>query len=87
MAGSYHLCIRPSRGFKGPDFVELWNFRGLLGALAVRDIKLRYRQTALGVAWVMEPFGRGRCALLGGALLVMRVAPGPGASVFRPRGT
>jgi lipopolysaccharide transport system permease protein len=53
MAGSYHLCIRPSRGFNGPDFVELWNFRGLLGALALRDIKLRYRQTALGVAWVM----------------------------------
>jgi lipopolysaccharide transport system permease protein len=33
--------------------VECWNFRGLLAALAIRDIKLRYRQTALGVAWVI----------------------------------
>jgi lipopolysaccharide transport system permease protein len=53
MAGIYHLRIRPTTGFEGPDFAEYWNFRGLLGALAVRDIKLRYRQTALGIAWVI----------------------------------
>src|SRR5271165_2199780 len=53
MAGSYHLRIRPSTGFEGSDLAEFWNFRGLLGALAVRDIKLRYRQTALGIAWVI----------------------------------
>lgn len=53
MAGIYHLRIRPTTGFDGPDFAECWNFRGLLGALAVRDIKLRYRQTALGIAWVI----------------------------------
>jgi homopolymeric O-antigen transport system permease protein len=53
MAGAYHLRIRPSTGFRAPDFVECWNFRGLLAALAIRDIKLRYRQTALGVAWVI----------------------------------
>jgi lipopolysaccharide transport system permease protein len=32
---------------------EVWKFRGLLAALAIRDIKLRYRQTALGVGWVV----------------------------------
>jgi lipopolysaccharide transport system permease protein len=53
MAGPYHLRIRPSAGFAGPDFAECWNFRGLLAALAIRDIKLRYRQTALGVTWVI----------------------------------
>ena len=53
MAGSYHLRIRPSTGFEGPDLAELWSFRGLLAALAVRDIKLRYRQTALGIVWVI----------------------------------
>jgi lipopolysaccharide transport system permease protein len=53
MAGDYHLRIRPSTGFRAPDFIECWNFRGLLAALAIRDIKLRYRQTALGVAWVI----------------------------------
>jgi homopolymeric O-antigen transport system permease protein len=53
MAGGYHLRIEPSTGFRAPDFAEFWNFRGLLAALAMRDIKLRYRQTALGVAWVI----------------------------------
>lgn len=32
---------------------EVWRFRDLLVALAWRDVKLRYRQTALGVAWVV----------------------------------
>jgi lipopolysaccharide transport system permease protein len=53
MAGAYHLRIRPSPGFRAPDLAECWNFRGLLAALAIRDINLRYRQTALGVAWVI----------------------------------
>jgi lipopolysaccharide transport system permease protein len=33
--------------------MDFWRFRELLAALAMRDIKLRYRQTALGVAWVI----------------------------------
>lgn len=35
------------------DWAELWRFRDLWLTLALRDIKLRYRQTALGVAWVV----------------------------------
>jgi lipopolysaccharide transport system permease protein len=36
---------------------ELWDYRELLFFLAGRDIKVRYRQTALGVAWaVLQPF-------------------------------
>jgi lipopolysaccharide transport system permease protein len=31
----------------------MWRFRDVLRALALRDLKLRYRQTALGVAWVL----------------------------------
>jgi lipopolysaccharide transport system permease protein len=31
----------------------VWRFRDLLVMFAVRDLKLRYRQTALGVAWVL----------------------------------
>lgn len=50
---TYHLCIRPSTHLARFDLKELWQFRGLLGALALRDIKLRYRQTALGIAWVV----------------------------------
>lgn len=53
MALNYHLRIRSSRGFAGFNLRELWDFRGLLAAFTIRDIKLRYRQTALGVAWVV----------------------------------
>src|SRR3977135_2368491 len=53
MADAYHLRIKPSHGFHWYYFAECWKFRGLLAALALRDIKLRYRQTALGVAWVI----------------------------------
>jgi lipopolysaccharide transport system permease protein len=45
--------IRPTKGWGVADPREVWKFRGLLAALAIRDIKLRYRQTALGVAWVV----------------------------------
>jgi lipopolysaccharide transport system permease protein len=45
--------IRPPRAWEGLDLSSLWRFRDLLMALAVRDIKLRYRQTLLGVLWVI----------------------------------
>jgi lipopolysaccharide transport system permease protein len=53
MADNYHVRIRPSAGFRWPDFAECFQHRGLVAALAVRDVKLRYRQTALGAAWVI----------------------------------
>src|SRR5579875_1022126 len=50
------IRIRPRRGWRGLDLAELWRYRELLWFLAVRDIKLRYKQTALGVAWaVIQP--------------------------------
>jgi lipopolysaccharide transport system permease protein len=45
--------IRPPRPWEALDLSGLWRFRDLLFALAVRDIKLRYRQTLLGVLWVV----------------------------------
>jgi lipopolysaccharide transport system permease protein len=45
--------IRPPRAWEALDLSGLWRFRDLLFALAVRDIKLRYRQTLLGVLWVV----------------------------------
>lgn len=50
---------RPStRWFPRLDFRELWAYRELVYALARRDIKLRYRQTAFGVAWaLLQPLG------------------------------
>lgn len=47
------LTIRPSSGWQAINLPELWQFRDLLLSLAQRDIKLRYRQTALGVFWVV----------------------------------
>ena len=47
--------IRPSRGFKLPNFAELWRYRELLYVLAARDLKVRYSQTFLGVAWATVP--------------------------------
>ena len=48
--------IRPSSGWRPINFGELWRYRELLWFLAMRDLKLRYRQTALGVAWaVIQP--------------------------------
>jgi lipopolysaccharide transport system permease protein len=48
--------IRPSRGWRAIDLRELWRYRELLWFMTLRDIKLRYKQTALGVAWaVLQP--------------------------------
>jgi lipopolysaccharide transport system permease protein len=48
--------IRPSSGWRALDLAELWRYRELLYFLALRDIKLRYKQTSLGVAWaVLQP--------------------------------
>jgi lipopolysaccharide transport system permease protein len=35
------------------DRRELWSYRELVWVFAARDLKLRYRQTALGVAWAL----------------------------------
>lgn len=48
-----HIKIRPVSGWQALNLAQLWQFRDLLLAFAARDIKLRYRQTALGVAWVV----------------------------------
>ena len=47
------LTLRASRGWTALDLGEIWAFRDLLFSLAGRDLKLRYKQTALGVIWVV----------------------------------
>lgn len=48
--------IRPPRGLRTVDMGELWRYRELLYFLVWRDIKVRYKQTALGAAWaVLQP--------------------------------
>ena len=48
-----HHRISPPTSWSDLSFPELWSFRDLFGILALRDIKLRYKQTALGVIWVI----------------------------------
>jgi len=49
--------IQPSRGWSPLRLRELWEYRELLYFLTWRDIKVRYKQTALGVAWaIIQPF-------------------------------
>jgi lipopolysaccharide transport system permease protein len=47
------LTIQAKSQWLPADPRELWAFRAVLTRFASRDIKLRYRQTALGVAWVV----------------------------------
>ncbi len=45
--------LRPTRGWVGIDLAELFRFKDLLREFANRDVKLRYRQTLLGIVWVV----------------------------------
>jgi lipopolysaccharide transport system permease protein len=52
-----HTHIEPTRGWVGLNFKDLWDYRELLYFLTWRDIKVRYKQTALGAAWaILQPF-------------------------------
>jgi lipopolysaccharide transport system permease protein len=47
------LAIRPSRGWAALNLRDLWTYRELLYFLVWRDIKVRYKQAILGVAWAV----------------------------------
>jgi lipopolysaccharide transport system permease protein len=49
--------MRPSHGWSSLNLVELWRYRELIYCLIWRDLKVRYKQTALGAAWaILQPF-------------------------------
>jgi lipopolysaccharide transport system permease protein len=50
------VSIRPSEGWLSLDLGEIWRRRELLYFLIWRDVKVRYKQTLLGVTWaVLQP--------------------------------
>jgi len=50
------IKIRPAKGWVALRLRDLWAYRELLYFLTWRDIKVRYKQTLLGVAWaVIQP--------------------------------
>src|SRR5208282_744326 len=49
--------ITPPSGWWAIPFRELWEYRELVYFFVWRDIKIRYKQTAIGAAWaVLQPF-------------------------------
>jgi len=54
--GPATTVIQPSSGWRALDIRELWRYRELMYFLAWRDVKVRYKQTALGAAWaILQP--------------------------------
>ena len=47
------VVIEPTSGWTAINLRELWTYRDLLMILAGRDVKLRYKQTGLGITWVI----------------------------------
>ncbi len=48
--------IEPSRGWVALQLRDLWTYRELIYFLTWRDVKVRYKQTVLGVAWaIIQP--------------------------------
>jgi lipopolysaccharide transport system permease protein len=50
------ISIDPPRGWEALDLRELWEYRELVAFLVWRDVKVRYKRAALGIAWaVLQP--------------------------------
>jgi len=54
---SYSIIIKPKTGWSNINVRELWLFRELFYIFAWRDIKVRYKQTTIGILWaILQPF-------------------------------
>ena len=47
------VSIRPTKSWSGEEFRAIWDYRELLLFLTWRDIRVRYRQTVIGLLWVV----------------------------------
>lgn len=73
--------IEASTGYTTTIFYELWEYRELLYFLTWRDLKVRYKQTVLGVAWaVIQPI----CTTLVFSLFFGKLAGVPSDGVPYP---
>jgi lipopolysaccharide transport system permease protein len=52
-ATSAVTVIEPSRGWMPLKLREIWEYREVLYFLVWRDLKVRYRQTVMGVGWAV----------------------------------
>lgn len=57
MNGTKITIIRPKKTFSWNDIKEIWQYKELLYFFTWRDLKVRYKQTAIGVLWALfQPF-------------------------------
>ncbi|MBA3047737.1 ABC transporter permease [Patescibacteria group bacterium] len=57
MNGTKITIIRPKKTFSWNDIKEIWQYKELLYFFTWRDLKVRYKQTAVGVLWaIFQPF-------------------------------
>ena len=55
------VLVRAERRWRLPDLAAVWQYRELFWVLALRDIRVRYKQTVLGIAWaIVQPL----CAMI-----------------------
>ena len=53
----FHIHVKPTHGWSSLQLGEFWKYRETLYFLVWRDIKIRYKQTALGASWaILQPF-------------------------------
>jgi len=51
------IVIKPTRGWAALNLRDLWLYRELIFFMTWRDLKVRYKQTVLGVGWaIFQPF-------------------------------
>jgi len=55
-AKDHSIVLRPVKGWVALHLRDLWNYRELIYFLTWRDIKVRYKQAVLGIAWaILQP--------------------------------
>ncbi|HCF99317.1 MAG TPA: phosphate ABC transporter permease [Chloroflexi bacterium] len=52
-AQGFDFVVEPTRGWATPNLQVLWDYRELMFFLAWRDVKVRYKQSLLGIGWVV----------------------------------
>jgi lipopolysaccharide transport system permease protein len=50
---THEVVIEPARGWSALPFKEMWEYRDLFYFMIWRDLRTRYRQTALGPLWIV----------------------------------
>jgi lipopolysaccharide transport system permease protein len=75
------VLIEPASGWIPLNLREIWNYRELLYFLIWRDIKVRYKQTAIGAAWaIIQPV----CAMVVFSLFFGHLAKMPSNGIPYP---